>query len=237
MEDYKITGIVLNSIDINENDKLVTIFSLEFGKVKAKLKGVKSSKAKLKYAGQPFCFAEFVLQKTGEFFIVTSVNLIDSFYDLTSDYDIFCNASIMLKISNFVLKPAIVSEEYFLVLIKCLKFIAYDNLNYKQVLLKFFFKTLEFCGLNQSTSGCSNCGKTIYNNCYLSLKNGSVLCDDCSNLNLDVLLTKQEVGFVSLITNCNIDKLASIKTPENVLTNLFSYYSKVIEASIEISLR
>ena len=44
MEQIKFTGIVLKSVDYKEKDKLLTIFSLELGKITATLKGVKQEK-------------------------------------------------------------------------------------------------------------------------------------------------------------------------------------------------
>ena len=61
--DYKTDALVLRASDYGENDKIVTLFSLQYGKISAALKGVKKAGAKLKFAAQPFCFAEYVLAK------------------------------------------------------------------------------------------------------------------------------------------------------------------------------
>ena len=75
-----VTGIVLNSIQYKEKDKLIHIFTVELGNITASLKGVVSAKAKLKFAGQPFCFAKFDLTKSHDFFVVKNVELIDNFF-------------------------------------------------------------------------------------------------------------------------------------------------------------
>ena len=49
MEELKVTGIVLGNIDYKENDKLVTIYSLELGVINAQLRGVKQAKSKLQF--------------------------------------------------------------------------------------------------------------------------------------------------------------------------------------------
>ena len=61
MDDLKYKGIVLAARDHKEKDKLVTLFTLEQGKITALLKGVKAPKAKLAFAAQLFCFGEFLL--------------------------------------------------------------------------------------------------------------------------------------------------------------------------------
>ena len=68
METKIIKGIVLSSYDYKEKDKLVEIFSAEQGKIIAILKGCKAPSAKLKFAFQPFCFAEFSIIRSGKFY-------------------------------------------------------------------------------------------------------------------------------------------------------------------------
>ena len=46
MEELKVTAIVLSQADLKENDKLVTLFTLELGVIKAQLRGVKQAKSK-----------------------------------------------------------------------------------------------------------------------------------------------------------------------------------------------
>ena len=49
---------MLRAVDYGENDKILTLLSAEEGRITAGIKGVKKAGAKLKFAAQPFCFAE-----------------------------------------------------------------------------------------------------------------------------------------------------------------------------------
>ena len=161
MEDYKVNGIVLNSRDYSEKDKLITLFTLEFGKITAKLKGVKNAKAKLKYASQPFCFGEWVLNKTGENYTVVSCSIIDTFYEFSNDYDLLVCASKFLKLVNVVYKSGLINENLFINLINSLKLILYDGFNKDLVLVKFYFDFLGINGYRIDFSFCSKCQKNI----------------------------------------------------------------------------
>ena len=59
----KMSGIVLGGVNFSENDKILNILTLEKGVISAKIKGVKKAGAKLKFASEPFCFAEFIFSK------------------------------------------------------------------------------------------------------------------------------------------------------------------------------
>ena len=59
--EYKVDALVLRTADYGESDKMLTLFSLQQGKISAAAKGVRKAGAKLRFAAQPFCFAEYVL--------------------------------------------------------------------------------------------------------------------------------------------------------------------------------
>ena len=79
--DIRAKGLVVASRDIGEKDKLLTILTLEYGKLTCKARGVKAPKSKLKMQTQPFCFADFEMVKSGGNYTLTGGNIIDSFFD------------------------------------------------------------------------------------------------------------------------------------------------------------
>ena len=62
---HVVNAVMLRASDYNENDKILTLLTAEKGKITAGIKGVKKAAAKLKFAAQPFCFAEYVLSERG----------------------------------------------------------------------------------------------------------------------------------------------------------------------------
>ena len=73
----KVRAVVLRGVDYKDNDKILTLFSLESGLITAAIRGVKKAGAKLKFAAQPFCFCEYVLSVKGDRRSVTSAEIID----------------------------------------------------------------------------------------------------------------------------------------------------------------
>ena len=78
----KESGIVLGAVNFSENDKILNVFTLGKGVVCAKIKGVKKAGAKLKFAAEPFCFAEYIFSRTADKRTVIGASLIDSFYPI-----------------------------------------------------------------------------------------------------------------------------------------------------------
>ena len=91
--EFIVNALMLRSVDYKENDKILTLLTAERGKISAGIKGVKKAAAKLKFAAQPFCFAEYVLADRGGKYTVINASECESFYDLRTDINKFYAAS------------------------------------------------------------------------------------------------------------------------------------------------
>jgi len=174
----KQNGIVLNAINFSENDKLLNVFTLDKGVVFAKIKGVKKAGAKLKFAAEPFCFAEFVFSKTGEKRTVIGATLIDSFYPVRENiHKYFCASTVVEFVKSFY-KEEIVDEKEFMLIINTLKEIAYTE-NFLSALVKFLVLGLENCGFGLKLDGCFYCDKQIEDRTFFDYRNGAFICQNC----------------------------------------------------------
>ena len=178
----KVSGIVLSSINFGENDKILTIFTLEQGVLSAKIKGVKKAGAKLKFASEPFCFAEFIFAKTGKNRTVINASLIESFYSIREDIiKYYAGAAVLEFVKKFCME-GIVSTELFMLAIDCLKKITYDNYPCS-VLVDFLIQALRLTGYALNLNGCFDC------QCSFSISNpqriyfdyvfGGFFCEKC----------------------------------------------------------
>lgn len=209
MEEITITGIVLSAMPYKEKDKLISIFSVELGKITAILKGVSTSNAKLKFAGQPFCFGKFDLVRTKDFFVVKGCDAIDTFFDLTEDYEKFQLCSLMLEISSAVLKPNILAENLFLCLVKSLQYIVYEGVSTRLVVAKFILFTLKSIGYELNFETCDNCGMKFVGDIKFDLYSGTFRCRACSG---GEVVSRQDFANLKIISASPIEKLKTIKT-------------------------
>lgn len=119
--EIKTEAIVLQSIDYKDNDKLLTLFSPTLGKITAGIRGVKKPKAKLNFAAQPFCFAEYVLAEKGGRYTVTGAYLHESFFELRSDITRFYAACAAAELCKHLAVENETHEATFIGFIECLK--------------------------------------------------------------------------------------------------------------------
>ena len=234
MEEIAVTGVVIYSMPYKEKDRLIHIFSLELGKVTAILKGVESPKSKLKYAGQPFCFAKFELAGSGEFYVVKGVELIDSFFDITQDYGTYALSLTALEVCSVVLKPNILAEGLFLTLIKTLQNIVYNNISPKLAILKFHLTVLEQIGYALNFESCDNCGMKFVGDIRYNSETGTFRCISCSK---GEVVSRRDFMNLKILSSTNIDRLHTIRIVDESLDGCLKLVIDDINRRLNVQLR
>ncbi len=217
MEELKVRGIVLGEIDYKEKDRLLNIFTVEIGKITASIRGIKAHKSKLKIFAQPFCFAEFILVKTGEYYTVINANLIDDFINIVTDMDKYYIGNLLLELTNYTAKPGIISDKWFLNIVKILKVLVYENVLPMVVGIKIFLLIMKEMGEEWQFERCSICKSKYISEVQLDMKDGLV-CRNCTSPQ-SLALSKSEFSALRIINNCDIAQLSSVKIKEEVLLN------------------
>ncbi len=175
----KVEALVLRNVDYGENDKIVTLFSIEHGKITVRAKGVKKDRAALKFSVQPFAFCEYILAKKGDRYIITHATLIDAFYEIRTEILKLYTASAITTILDCVLYENIINAELFLYTIQALKELTIGNTI--QIFICYFLKLLELSGYALQVDRCAACGKDLQSIVNIDLKSGLFYCRDCKS--------------------------------------------------------
>ncbi len=235
--DTTVKGIVLKTKDYKDNDKLLTILTLEKGKILVKARGVKKAKSKLKAFCQSFCFADFELVESNGVYILAGVNEIENFYNLTADIDKFSYAFCILELLD---KICVENQEYvnlFIEALKCLQQMSYSSLRPKMCLIKFFLNLLRYEGFNFNLNKCLNCKTPLVSNIiYMDLNRGELLCPACKTYD-SVEVEKPVLSTLKIVFECDYDKLLTVKIHENILDKTINVLVKNINYKYEIQLK
>ncbi len=220
MEEIKDKVIVISSVNVKEKDKQVTLFSLENGVIKAMLKGVNQPKSKFKFLGQPFCFAEVVMVKRGNFYTVTQAYPQESFYKLTTNLDKYYLASCVLE----VLKTFSLTEEnypeIFVLALKCFKELEFEEVIPEVVVIKFLLEVFKLAGYQLRLTSCHNCGSKVLTTPYFDFTTGSVLCLSCKN-QYSIEISKPVLNLLRLVNETEFARLKTLRfTPSQLQTTL-----------------
>ena len=176
-----INAVMLRSVDYGENDKILTLLSAESGKISAGIKGVKKAAAKLKFAAQPFCFAEYVLSQRGERYTVINASECESFYDLRTDVNKFYAASAACEAANALTLEGDECREVFYALVKALSEMCEGGESL--ALINFLLFSLKQSGYGINAEDCAECGAPLLGEAKLKfdMESGSFTCAECGN--------------------------------------------------------
>lgn len=210
MASTKVKGVVIGGVNIKEKDRLVSIYTLERGKMSISMRGVRGDKAKLKFAKELFCFGEFLLEEGKSSRVVTAVDVIDDFYGIAKDIDKYFEACAILDVvSKFGEEP---NPALFIALIKGLKLLCYENCPKYYVFDKFLIEFFKIMGWNFLSKTCSSCGATLGLR-YLNLEIGELVCPACKN-SFSVAVSEECFNALRLLDNTDYDKLPSLALVE-----------------------
>ncbi len=176
--DEKLDALVLRTADYGEYDRMLTLFTLQKGKISAAAKGVRRAGAKLRFAAQPFCFAEYVFAVRGGRRTVISASNTDGFYALREDVGKFYAAAAVCGLCDALLYENIVNEELFLRAVAALR--AMCEGEEAPALISFFIKALELSGYALSPLVCADCGKELGSRACFDLSDGTFTCAACA---------------------------------------------------------
>lgn len=229
MNEIKTQAIVIDVKDYKEADKKLALLTCEFGVIWATIKGVKKPKAKLASASQPFCFAEFVLSKKGDFYTVINASVIESFFEITSDFDKYIIGTSMLEFCKKTVKENDSALELFVLLLKALKQLGFNNSNSMAVLLRFLIDGLSLVGYKLKFNECACCksDKLLSYGFNYSYDHGGVVCKKCSAIIDNYMLENSEQGALKNIAATDIDNIYRLKfASREALVNLIGLLSK-----------
>ncbi len=144
--EVKTEAIVLRAVDYQENDKILTLFSPSLGRITAGAKGVKKPKAKLAFAAQPFCFAEYILAERGGRYTVTGAYSHESFFSLRYDIVRFYAACALAEVCLHILYEEESYEGLFIALIEGLKALSLAEEDAAKTVISFLLVALRESG-------------------------------------------------------------------------------------------
>ena len=157
--DDKTDALVLRTADYGENDKMLTLLSAERGKISACAKGVKKAGAKLLFAAQPFCFAEYVFAVKGGRNTVTAASLYDGFYSLREDVEKFYAGAAVLEACD---RLACEGEESGALLVSAVRALGeIVEGDAERALVKFLLSALDGAGYCVRAEECPVCGESL----------------------------------------------------------------------------
>ena len=178
---YQTQGIILRQTKLGEFDKILTIYTPEFGKLRAVAKGACRPKSKLGGNVEPLTYSSMLLAKGRNLDIVTQSQTINGFLALKSDlWHMACGLYILELMDSFTVEGG-ANPPLFDLLLGILNQLSQPESN--ETILRYFeLHILHYLGYRPQLLRCVSCDlplKPIVN--FFSPGKGGLLCPHCKS--------------------------------------------------------
>jgi DNA repair protein RecO (recombination protein O) len=173
----EVRGVVIRTTDINESDRLITIYTEEKGLITALARGARSVKSrKLSSTGQ-FCYSVFILQQTGDKCWVKEASLIESFFNIRQSIDGLALAAYIAEVMEQV-STAEGDKELLQLCLNSLYAISVGKYELDKVKAAFEIRLMSILGFMPDVIGCHRCGQRE-GNFLFDVMAGAIECASC----------------------------------------------------------
>ncbi|HZK18801.1 MAG TPA: DNA repair protein RecO, partial [Clostridia bacterium] len=180
MKLYKTSALVLRNNKLKDANKLLTLYSPDYGKIKAVAYGVAKPKSRKRGAVQPFCYSNFLLYRGKELDSVSQCEWIELFPAIRSDLNKMAYVSYAVELVDRFTVEGEPNKEIFKLLLYTLYY--FEREGDESFLRIFEAKLIKALGYMPSLDSCVNCGTGPgKRDFYFSLGSGGAICADCKD--------------------------------------------------------
>lgn len=177
MDAKKVTAIVTRAVPYGDTDMILTLVSVEEGKLTVTAKSCLKPKAKLRYATEPMNFGEYLLAGKPERLVLADCVQIDSFSPITLDIEKYYASSLILEgLQKLSLES---NPTLFMHAVEVLKAMAYEGKGAEEGVTDFLLYALCDNGYEVDFKTCGSCKCVLDTDCVFSDKDG-IVCPHCA---------------------------------------------------------
>ena len=176
METFTTEAVVLKTDDFGDANRVVTLFTKEFGKLEVNAYGCRRARSPLSGATQMFNHISAELSRGTQVDTLREADVLH-FYDITRDLNRLAYASLLFEIVNRMTLPRQVEPETFTLLKNSLPALA--TRTPKIIALVGACQFMETSGVQLNFNRCVHCGREIVGDASISLLDGGAVCNSC----------------------------------------------------------
>ncbi|HEU4965514.1 MAG TPA: DNA repair protein RecO [Bacilli bacterium] len=176
----KMEAIVLRTVDYGENNKILTLLTLQLGKIAALARGAKKPQSPLSAISQPFTYGSYIIQigATQGMGTIYTADLLDSFRPIREDLYKTAYASYILELVDKFVEDREPSQGLYLLVLTTLQHLK-EGKDPEIVARLVELNLLEVAGLRPELYQCAHCYRPLESSIRFSILHGGPLCGDC----------------------------------------------------------
>lgn len=177
MKSYKIEGVVLRTADFGDANRVVTIYTRDFGKIEINAYGCRRAKNPLSGALQMFNLISAEVNRGAKVDSIKEADVLKFYGNLTADVEKLAYASLFFEVVNRMTLPKFPESGVYDLILKTLPALAERNA--RVAALIGICQFMEFSGEQLNYFHCVHCGAEIETDAAISLTDGGAVCMNC----------------------------------------------------------
>lgn len=192
---YKTNALVLRRIPLGETDKIVTLFSREYGKFSAVAKGARKTTSRLAGATEPLMLLRALLAEGMNLDVLTQCEIKESFPLLRGDFGLILRATYACELLEKLTVERDAAPEAFDLLLSTL-YVLQRAADPDAALHAFELQLLAQVGYEPRLDACARCGGDLQHDgpLFFSPSRGGLLCSSCADATDDALPLAKETA-------------------------------------------
>ncbi len=180
MKLYHDEAIVLRTHDLGEADRIITLLTRHYGRVRAVAKGVRRTSSRFGARLEPFSMIDVQLYEGRSLDVVTEVATINPFANaIGRDYDSYTAASAMVEVvERLTTEEGEPDEEQYLLLLGALHSLSIHAHEPAAIVDSYLLRALALSGWALAIWNCARCGTPGPLQAF-HVQSGGMVCEDC----------------------------------------------------------
>lgn len=234
---YKVEAMVLRAWDCGNGDKLLVLFSREFGKIKVMAHGAAKPASRKRGAVQPFTRTNFLIRRGRELDTVSQCEGLETFSFLRSDLAKIGYASHLAELVDAMAPEGEANAPLYSLLLLTMRLMAGGD---PELLARAFeIRSAGLLGYQPVLEACAQCRQPANGRLFFSPGLGGVVCEGCRSASAETLLpcSRGAVETMKTLQRWHPERLPQLKvdraTRNQIKTLMYNYLSYHLERELK----
>lgn len=187
---YKTNALVLRRIPLGETDKIVTLFTREYGKLSAVAKGARKTTSRLSGAAEPLMLLRALLAEGMNLDVLTQCEIKESFPLIRGNFGLFLRATYACELLDKMTVERDPAPEGFDLLLSTL-YVLQRAVEPDAAIHAYELQLMAFVGYEPRLDACARCDRDLgdaLSPAAYSASRGGALCGPCADQTRDEVL-------------------------------------------------
>lgn len=222
-------ALVIKEMSVGENDRLVTLFTRDYGIIRAFAAGAKSIKSKKGAATSLLTYGSFTILKKKETYKIYEATPVRLFFGVGSEIDVLSLAQYFCELCGVLVASGIPDGEFLRLILNSLHFLTKEKRYTPLIKAITELRAAALAGYMPNLVACGGCGKFEDDIMYFDVRDGKLLCAECKSQTGGLIpLDRTILSAMRHIVYSEFSRLYSFTVPEESANRLSEITGKYI---------